>query len=64
MTIQLKENLEKYMAIINQETDNEKEYKNKIKEFLVNKKQSNESNKKELNQLINSSKEKIGRAHV
>ncbi len=60
MTIQLKDNLEKYMAIINQEnTENSKEYKKSIKDFLVNKKHTNDLNKKELNGLINSSKERI-----
>lgn len=61
MTIQLKDNLEKYMAIINQENNNEnsKEYKKSIKDFLVNKKNTNDFNKKELNGLINSSKERI-----
>lgn len=63
MTIQLKQNLEKYMAIINHENknniENGKEYKNTIKDFLVNKKNTNDSNKKELNGLINLSKERI-----
>jgi hypothetical protein len=61
MTIQLKENLEKYMTIINQENNNEnnKEYKKSIKDFLVNKKNTNDFNKKELNGLINLSKERV-----
>jgi hypothetical protein len=61
MTIQLKDNLEKYMAIINQENNNEnsKEYKKSIKDFLVNKKNTNDFNKKELNGLINLSKERV-----
>jgi hypothetical protein len=59
MIHQLKDNLDKYMMIINQENDNEKEYKKSIKDFLVNKKHTNDLNKKELNGLINSSKERI-----
>jgi hypothetical protein len=60
MTLQLKNNLEKYIAIHdNTDIKNEKEYKQNIKDFLINKKHNEDKNKKEFNVLINSTKSRV-----
>ncbi len=59
ITMQIKNNLENYSQIINDDGGNQKEYKTKIKGFLENKKENESRIQKELNDIISFSKNKV-----
>jgi len=56
ITIQIKNNLENYTQIIEDDGGNQKEYKTKIKTFLENKKENETRVQKELSDLVSLSK--------
>ena len=59
MTNQIKNNLENYSQIINDEGNNMKEYNTKIKNFIETKKENENKIQKELTALVNISKSKV-----
>ncbi len=59
ITTHIKENIEKYQNIIEQDSENEKIYKSNIKDFLENKNKNNIKIAKELKDLITFSKPKV-----
>ena len=59
ITTQIKNNLENYSQIIDDDGGNQKEYKTKIKTFLENKKENENKVQKELSDLISFSKNKV-----
>ncbi len=59
ITTQIKNNLENYSQIINDDGGNQKEYKTKLKTFLENKRDNENRVQKELNDLISFSKNKV-----
>ena len=59
ITTQIKNNLENYTQIIEDDGGNQKEYKTKIKTFLENKKENESKVQKELSDLISFSKSRV-----